>query len=169
MTHVRGINVCNSSAPRIEAETTTRFATISRLPIKILLWTFQNCCGRARALPVTSRWPQHAGRCPWVKPLCNLLRFRLWSSELYGILQNHMKLGVARLIYRRRQFLTLFDRPKTTGETLFPVLLLESVVNFSGRDVFSKEGFDHNALFHAPRYLLFANHSSNSQTGLSRF
>ena len=53
-------------------------------------------------------------------------------------------------------------------ETLFPILLLESVVNFSGRDVFS-EGFDHNALFHAPRYLLFAHHSSNSQTGLNRF
>jgi len=27
----------------------------------------------------------------------------------------------------------------------------------------------HNALFHAPRYLLFAHHSSNSQTGLNRF
>ena len=39
-------------------------------------------------------------------------------------------------------------------ETLFPILLLESVVNFSGRDVFSNEEFDHNALFHAPRYLL---------------
>ena len=44
----------------------------------------------------------------------------------------------------------------------------ESVVNFSGRDVFSNEEFDHNALFHAPRYLLFAHHSSNSQTGLNR-
>ena len=54
-------------------------------------------------------------------------------------------------------------------ETLFPILLLESVVNFSGRDVFSNEEFDHNALFHAPRYLLFAHHSSNSQTGLNRF
>ena len=43
-------------------------------------------------------------------------------------------------------------------ETLFPILLLESVVNFSGRDVFSNEEFDHNALFHAPRYLLFAHH-----------
>jgi len=53
-------------------------------------------------------------------------------------------------------------------ETLFPILLLESVVNFSGRDVFSNEEFDHNALFHAPRYLLFAHHSSNSQTGLNR-
>ena len=39
-------------------------------------------------------------------------------------------------------------------ETLFPILLLESVVNFSGRDVSSNEEFDHNALFHAPRYLL---------------
>ena len=29
--------------------------------------------------------------------------------------------------------------------------------------------FDHNALFHAPRYLLFAHHSSNSQTGLNSF
>ena len=54
-------------------------------------------------------------------------------------------------------------------ETLFPILLLESVVNFSGRDVFSNEEFDHNALFRAPRYLLFAHHSSNSQTGLNRF
>jgi hypothetical protein len=53
-------------------------------------------------------------------------------------------------------------------ETLFPILLLESVVNFSGRDVFSEE-FDRNALFHSPRYLLFAHHSSNSQTGLNRF
>ena len=52
-------------------------------------------------------------------------------------------------------------------ETLFPILLLESVVNFSGRDVFSNEEFDHNALFHAPRYLLFAHHSSNSQIGLN--
>ena len=49
------------------------------------------------------------------------------------------------------------------------ILLLESVVNFSGWDVFSNEEFDHNALFHAPRYLLFAHHSSNSQTGLNRF
>jgi len=47
--------------------------------------------------------------------------------------------------------------------------LLESVVNYSGRDVFSNEEFDHNALFHAPRYLLFVHHSSNSQTGLNRF
>ena len=54
-------------------------------------------------------------------------------------------------------------------ETLFPILLLESVVNFSGRDVFSNEEFDHNALFHAPLYLLFAHHSSNSQTGQNRF
>jgi len=45
------------------------------------------------------------------------------------------------------------------SETLFPILLLESVMNFSGRDVFSNEEFDHNALFHAPRYLLFAHHS----------
>ncbi|PNF33936.1 hypothetical protein B7P43_G06015 [Cryptotermes secundus] len=43
-----------------------------------------------------------------------------------------------------------------------------SLVNFSGQDIFSKE-FDHNALFHAPQYLLFAHHSSNSQTGLNRF
>ena len=52
---------------------------------------------------------------------------------------------------------------KHTGpwETLFPILLLESVVNFS-------EEFDHNSLFHAPRYLLFAHHSSNSQTGQNR-
>ena len=53
-----------------------------------------------------------------------------------------------------------------TGTDLYVILLLESVVNFSGRDVFSNEEFDHNALFHAPRYLLFAHHSSNSQTGL---
>ena len=33
---------------------------------------------------------------------------------------------------------------------LFPVLLLESVVNFSGRDVFSNEEFDHNALTTLP-------------------
>jgi hypothetical protein len=52
-------------------------------------------------------------------------------------------------------------------ERLFPILLLESVVNFSeslvnfsGRDVLFNEEFDHNALFHAPRYLLFAHHSS---------
>ena len=40
---------------------------------------------------------------------------------------------------------------KHTGpwETLFPTMLLESVVNFSGRDVFSNEKFDHNVLFHA--------------------
>ena len=42
-------------------------------------------------------------------------------------------------------------------------------MNFSGRDVSSNEEFDRNALFHAPRYLLFAHHSSNSQTGLNRF
>jgi len=30
-------------------------------------------------------------------------------------------------------------------------MLLESVVNFSGLDVYSNEEFDHNALFHAPR------------------
>jgi hypothetical protein len=60
---------------------------------------------------------------------------------------------------------------KHTGprETLFPILLLESVVNFSRRDVFSNKEFDHNALFHSPPYLLFAHHSSNSQTGLNRF
>ena len=52
-------------------------------------------------------------------------------------------------------------------ETLFPILLLESVVNFSGRDVFSNVEFDHSALFHAPRYLLFTHHSSNSQRGLN--
>jgi hypothetical protein len=42
-------------------------------------------------------------------------------------------------------------------------------VNFSSRDVFSNEEFDHNVLFHAPRYLLFVHHSSNSQTRLNRF
>ena len=54
---------------------------------------------------------------------------------------------------------------KHTGpwETLFPILLLESVVNFSGWDVFSNEEFDHNALFHTPRYLLFA-HDDLQQT-----
>ena len=63
---------------------------------------------------------------------------------------------------------TVWGRVSPT-ETLFPILLLESVVNFSGRDFFSNEEFDHNALFHAPRYPLFAHHSSNSQTGLNRF
>ena len=63
---------------------------------------------------------------------------------------------------------TVWGRVSPT-ETLFPILLLESVMNFSGRDVFSNEEFDHNALFHAPRYLLFAHHSSDSQTGLNRF
>jgi hypothetical protein len=60
---------------------------------------------------------------------------------------------------------------KHTGpwETLFPIPLLGSVVNFSGRDVFSNEDFDHSALFYSPRYLLFAHHSSNSQTGLNSF
>jgi len=60
-------------------------------------------------------------------------------------------------------------RTASPTETLFPILLLESVVNFSGRDVFTNEEFDHNAFFHAPRYLLFAHHSSNSQTGLNKF
>ena len=59
--------------------------------------------------------------------------------------------------------ITVWGRVSPT-ETLFLILLLESVVNFSGGDVFSNEEFDHNALFHAPRYLLFAHHSSNSQT-----
>ena len=63
---------------------------------------------------------------------------------------------------------TVWGRVSPT-ETLFPILLLEPVVNFSGRDVFPNEEFDHNALFHAPRYLLSAHHSSNSQTGLNRF
>ena len=63
----------------------------------------------------------------------------------------------------------IFEPPcSSPTETLFPILLLESVVNFSGRDVFSNKEFDHNALFHTPRYLLFAHHSSNSQTGLNR-
>jgi hypothetical protein len=44
----------------------------------------------------------------------------------------------------------------------------ESVVNFSGWEVFSKES-DHNALFHSLWYLLFTHHSSNSRTGLNRF
>ena len=61
------------------------------------------------------------------------------------------------------KFLVGENVPSPT-ETLFPILLLESVVNFSGRDVFSNDEFDHNALFHAPRYLLFAHHSSNYQT-----
>ena len=37
------------------------------------------------------------------------------------------------------------------------------------QDVFSNDEFDHNALFHVPRCLLFAHQSSNSQTGLNRF
>ena len=53
-------------------------------------------------------------------------------------------------------------------ETLFPILLLESVVNFSGRDVFSNEEFDHNALFHAPRYLLFAQLPDRTEQVLTR-
>ena len=56
----------------------------------------------------------------------------------------------------------------SVGDTL-PLTVVGVVVNFSGRDVFSNEEFDHNALFHAPRYLLSAHHSSNSQTGLNRF
>ena len=79
----------------------------------------------------------------------------------------------ARLISRARCCTEILhfplSPPLATQETLFPILLLESLVNFSGRDVFSNEEFDHNALFHAPRYLLFAHHSSNSQTGLNRF
>ncbi|GBM97561.1 hypothetical protein AVEN_195418-1 [Araneus ventricosus] len=35
-------------------------------------------------------------------------------------------------------------------------------------DVFSNDKYDDNALFHAPRYFLFAHHSSNSQTALNR-
>jgi hypothetical protein len=49
-------------------------------------------------------------------------------------------------------------------KALFALLCLESVGNFSGRDIFSEE-IDHNALFHALRYLLFTHESSNSQTG----
>ena len=71
-------------------------------------------------------------------------------------------------IHHRLTPTTVWGRMSPT-ETLFPILLLESVVNFSGRDVFSNEEFDHNVLFHASRYLLFAHHSSNSQTGLNRF
>ena len=70
-------------------------------------------------------------------------------------------------IHHRLTPTTVWGRVSPT-ETLFPILLLESVVNFSGQDVFSEE-FDHNVLFHAPRYLLFTHHSSNSQTGLNRF
>ncbi|PNF28732.1 hypothetical protein B7P43_G07771 [Cryptotermes secundus] len=44
-----------------------------------------------------------------------------------------------------------------------------SLMDFSRQDVFSNEEFDHSASFHAPRYLLFAHHSSNFQTGLNRF
>ena len=62
---------------------------------------------------------------------------------------------------------TIFFR--TVSYAVYFDKLLESVVNFSGRDVFSNEEFDHNVLFHAPRHLLFAHHSSNSQTGLNRF
>ena len=77
-------------------------------------------------------------------------------------------LGVARVMSEQQVPRTVWGRMSPT-ETLFPILLLESVVHFSGRDVFSNEEFDHNALFHAPRYLLFAHHSSNYQTELNRF
>ena len=72
------------------------------------------------------------------------------------------------ITYRLKYTKPVWGRVSPT-ETLFPILLLESVVNFSGWDVFSNDEFVHNALFHAPRYLLFAHHSSNSQTGLNRF
>ena len=65
-------------------------------------------------------------------------------------------------IHHRLTPTTVWGRASPT-DTLFPILLLESVVNFSN------EEFDHNALLQAPRYLLFAHHSSNSQTGLNRF
>jgi hypothetical protein len=39
---------------------------------------------------------------------------------------------------------------------------------FQRTGLFSEE-FDHNVLFHSPWYLLFAHHSSNSQTALNRF
>ena len=39
----------------------------------------------------------------------------------------------------------------------------------SADGTFSPRKFDHNALFHAPQYLLFTHHSSNSQTGLNGF
>ncbi|GBM57588.1 hypothetical protein AVEN_85452-1 [Araneus ventricosus] len=50
-------------------------------------------------------------------------------------------------------------------DTLFPILLLESLVNFRQQDIFSNEKFDHDDLLNSPRYLLSAHHSSNFQTG----
>ena len=90
-----------------------------------------------------------------MQQLCDLERVKPQTppSLLLGLEPVQSCLGVARVM----------------SEHVFPILLLESVVNFSGREVFSNEEFDHNALFHAPRYLLFAHHSSNSQTGLNRF
>jgi hypothetical protein len=49
------------------------------------------------------------------------------------------------------------------------VEVITYTLNFSGRYVSSNEKFNHNTLFHSPRYLLFAHYSSNSQTGLNRF
>ena len=54
------------------------------------------------------------------------------------------------------------------GDTL-PHNVVGVCREFQRTGLFSNEEFDHNALFHAPRYLLFAHHSSNSQTGLNMF
>ncbi|GBN28027.1 hypothetical protein AVEN_82619-1 [Araneus ventricosus] len=54
--------------------------------------------------------------------------------------------------------------PLSLREIFFPILFLGCAVNFRQKDIFSKEGFNHNALIHTPRYLPFARHSSNSQT-----
>jgi len=74
----------------------------------------------------------------------NIGGLRLWSGRKVGT-----PAGRYQVTYHE---ITLpLQKTKTPTETLFPILLLESVVNFSGRDVFSNEEFDHNALFHAPR------------------
>ena len=54
------------------------------------------------------------------------------------------------------------------GDTL-PHTVVGVCGKFQRTGRFLQKEFDHSALFHAPRYLLFAHHSSNSQTGLHRF
>ena len=106
-------------------------------------------------------------------------------SLLLGLEPVQSCLGVARVMSERKvprsveqraviKFLVGENVPSPYGEECLlrrhsSPYCCWSLVNFSGRDFFSNEEFDHNALFHAPRYLLFAHHSSNSQTGLKRF
>ena len=60
------------------------------------------------------------------------------------------------------------NKPHSVGDTL-PHTVVGVCGEFQRTGLFSNQEFDHNALFHALRYLLFAHHSSNSQTGLNRF